>query len=204
MDKHTLLHKIATESAINFNEIPEELLFDSNVLDAIRENFSDLFYQDDFMKLFYAHLKNKSDFIIEEDFMFLWEVYQVDKDILQKCNPDIWDWSDHAQEHYKSIVRKHHSKDLDFILSGIKKRGCDSSFLMLADESVFNNEELMIEAMKADVRQGAMPYLWGDRVLLNSIDFLRKVIHVSDHYLQPILENEHIENQVKESIRRVI
>jgi hypothetical protein len=49
-----------------------------------------------------------------------------------------------------------------------------------------------------------MPYLWGDRVLLNSIDFLRKVIHVSDHYLQPILENEHIENQVKESIRRVI
>ncbi len=58
--------------------------------------------------------------------------------------------------------------------------------------------------MKADARQGVMPYLWGDRVLLNSIYFLRKVISVSDHYLQPILENEHIEIEVKETIRRMI
>jgi hypothetical protein len=39
----------------------------------------------------------------DDDFMFLTEECQSDKGILLKCNPDFWDWSDDALDHYKTI-----------------------------------------------------------------------------------------------------
>ena len=157
MDIQKLLDRISTDSVINFKDIPEKLFNDPEVLNAIKNNFSALFDQEEFMKLFYAHLKNKVGSIDEDDFMFLTETYQSDKEILLKCNPDFWDWSEEALDQYKSIVKKYYSKDVDFILSGLKRKGCDCSFLILADESLLKNEEVMLESIRADVRQGTTP-----------------------------------------------
>ena len=198
MDKQTLLERIATESVINFKEIPENLFNDIEVLNAIKNNFSELFNQDEFTKLFYAHLKNKVGSIEEDDFMFLTEIYKADKEILLKCNPDFWDWSEESIDHYKSIVNKYHSKDVDFILSGLKRKGCDCSFLILADESLLKNEEVMLESIRADVRQGMIPILLADKELLNSVDFLRKVIGISNDYLDEIMHKEDIADEVKD------
>jgi hypothetical protein len=201
MDKQKLLDKIANESIINFNDIPENLLTEPEVLNAIKNNFSELFNQDEFMKLFYAHLKNEVGSIDEDYFMLLTETYQSDKAILLKCNPDFWDWSEEAIDQYKSIVKKYYSKDVDFILSGLKENGCDSSFLILADESLLKNEEVMLESIKADVRKGMAPSLLADKELLNSVDFLKKVIAISNDYLDEIFDNEEIADEVKASLK---
>lgn len=204
MDKQKLLDRIATESVINFKDIPENLFNDIEVLNAIKNNFSELFNQDEFMKLFYTHLKNEDDSIDEDDFMFLTEAYQMDKAILQKYNPDFWDWSEDALNHYKSIVKKYHSKDTNFILSGLKKKGCDSSFLILADESLLKDEEVMLESVRTDVREGMNPCLLADKSLLNSVDFLKKIITISNDYLDVIFMNEQIENEIKENLSSII
>ena len=204
MDKQKLLDIISTESVINFKDIPEKLFNDIEVLNAIKNNFSELFNQDEFMKLFYTHLKNEVNAIDEDDFMFLTESYQFDKELLLKCNPDIWDWSDDALDHFKSIVKKHYSKDVEFILSGLKKSGCDSSFLILADESLLKDEEVMLESVRADVREGMNPCLLADKSLLNSVDFLKKIITISNDYFDVIFMNEQIENEIKENLSSII
>ena len=203
MDKQKLLDIISTESIINFKDIPEKLFNDPEVLNAIKNNFSMLFNQEEFMKLFYAHLKNKVNSIDEDDFMFLAETYQRDKEILLKCNPDFWDWSEESLDYYKSIVRTHYSKDVDFILSGLKENGCDSSFLILADESLLKNEEVMLESIRVDVRVGMAPTLLADKVLLNSVEFLKKTITISNDYFDVILDNEDIAYEVKDVLRKI-
>jgi hypothetical protein len=106
MNKITLLRKIKHKSLITLNDIPEKLLFDRDILDAVKNFHSELFIQEELMKLFYIHLKNKIESINEDNFMFLCDEYQKDNEILQKCNPDIWDWSEDGINHYKSISRK--------------------------------------------------------------------------------------------------
>jgi len=202
MDKQKLLDKIANESIINFNDIPQKLLTEPEVLNAIKNNFSDLFNQDEFLKLFYGHLKNEVGSIDEDDFMLLTETYQSDKEILLKCNPDFWDWSEEALDQYKLIVKKYYSKDVDFILSGLKEKGCDSSFLILADESLLKNEDVMLESIRADVREGMAPSLLADKELLNSVNFLKKVIAISNDYLDEIMDNEDIADDVKAVLKK--
>ena len=115
MNKIDLLVKIKNESVINFKEIPENLFSDSEVLEAIKNNFSEIFNQDEFMELFYVHLKNNVNSIDEDDFLLLNDAYRSDKEILQKCNPEIWGWSDVGLNTYKSIVKINYSKDEEFI-----------------------------------------------------------------------------------------
>ena len=85
----------------------------------------------------------------------------------------------------------------------LKENGCDSSFLILNDESFLKNEEVMLESIRADVRAGKAPSLLSYKRLLNSVDFLKKTITISNDYFNEILENEDIAEEVKVVFRKI-
>lgn len=85
----------------------------------------------------------------------------------------------------------------------LKENGCDSSFLILNDESFLKNEEVMLESISADVREGMAPSLLADKELLNSVGFLKKTIIILNDYFVELLENEDIAEEVKVLFRKI-
>lgn len=135
----------------------------------------------------------------KEEFKNLSSELKKNKEILMYCNPDFWNWDYDAMDDYKSIVKKYHSKDLEFIKSGIEKYGCDSSFLIMADESLFENESLMLLAIKKDVSIGN-PILWGSNSLKNNVLFLKKAISINPDILELIQEDNNINEEIKSQL----
>jgi hypothetical protein len=137
--------------------------------------------------------------IIKDDyyeFQNLSYEFKCDREILLLCNPDIWLWDEKPLNEYKAIIKKYYSKDVGFIREGLLKRGCDSSFLIFADDSLSDNEELMLDAIKVDVLVGN-PILWGSVALKNDLAFLSKAIEINPDLREVIEEDDEISNDLK-------
>ena len=143
--------------------------------------------------------KEKAIDVIGDDsytYKYLRFELKCDRDILLKCNPDIWLWDEEPLNEYKAIIKKYYSKDVSFIREGMLKRGCDSSFLIFADDSLSDNEELMLDAIRVDVSVGN-PILWGSVALKNNLEFLLKAIEINPELREVIDEDDQIATPIK-------
>jgi hypothetical protein len=159
---------------------------------------------EEFLGLFY-------DYIVTEDphtfinyeaslelFILLPENKQKNKQLLLCFARGIWYYDDLYLSKYKSLIMKYHSIDIEFIEKCMILEEYDFSFLTLIDyNSVNENEDLMIAAIQADIRNGREPIIWGSNDLINNVNFLKKVIEVSPTYLSVIKSNENILEGVK-------
>jgi hypothetical protein len=137
--------------------------------------------------------------IIEDDtyeFQNLSYELKCDKEILLLCNPDIWLWDEEPLNEYKAIIKKYYSKNVSFIREGLLKSGCDSSFLIFADDSLSDNEKLMLDAIRVDVSVGN-PILWGSVSLKNNLEFLLKAIEINPELREVIDEDDQIATSIK-------
>ena len=151
------------------------------------------------------------DYIVAEDphtfinyegalelFILLPENKQKNKQLLLCFTRGIWYHDDLYLTKYKSLIMKYHFNDIEFIKECMSLEEYDFSFLTLIDYNlVKGNEDLMIAAIQADIRNNRETIIWGGGDLINNINFLKKVIEISPLYLSAIKSNENIREEVK-------
>jgi hypothetical protein len=159
---------------------------------------------EEFLGLFYDYIvtEDPNTFINYEAalelFILLPENKQKNKQLLLCFARGIWYYDDLYLSKYKSLIMKYHSIDIEFIEKCMILEEYDFSFLTLIDyNSVNENEDLMIAAIQADIRNGREPIIWGSNDLINNVNFLKKVIEISPTYLSAIKSNENILEGVK-------
>jgi hypothetical protein len=202
VSKNGELLKLASDELKNNRKIvslavrnsPSALGFASNDLKK-NEEFLGLFY--DFMATVdpYTFLNYE---VSLELFMILPENKQKNTQLLLCFARGIWYYEDLYLSKYKSIIMKYHSKDLEFIKQCMILEEYDFSFLTLIDyNSVKENEELMIAAIQADIRNAREPIIWGGDDLINNVNYLNKVLAIAPQYLAAIKSNKNISEYVK-------
>jgi len=159
---------------------------------------------EEFLGLFYDYIAGEDPhtfmnyFASLELFMSLPEKKQRDKQLLLCFTRDIWYYDDLYISKYKSLIMKYHSNDIKFIKQCMILEEYNFSFLTLIDyNSVKEDEDLMIAAIQADIRNKREPIIWGGNDLVNNVNFLKKVIEISPLYLSAIKSNENILEAVK-------
>ena len=176
----------------------------SNYPSALGFASNNLKKDEEFLGLFYDYIVGKGPHALidykssQELFMLLPEHKQKNKQLLLCFTMSIWYCDDLYLSKYKSLIMKYHSNDLEFIKQCMILEEYDFSFLTLIDyNSVKENEELMIAAIHADIRNNREPIIWGGDNLINNVNYLNKVLTIAPQYLAAIKSNKNISEYVK-------
>jgi hypothetical protein len=159
---------------------------------------------EEFLGFFYDYIVGKDPYTLLnykahlELFMLLPEHKQKNKQLLLCLTRGIWYYDDLYISKYKSLIMKYHSNDIEFIKQCMILEEYNFSFLTLIDyNSVKENEELMIAAIQADIRNAREPIIWGGDDLINNVNYLNKVLAIAPQYLAAIKSNKNISEYVK-------
>jgi hypothetical protein len=196
------LLKLASDELKNNRDVVSLAL--SNYPCALIAASENLKTDEGFLGLFYNYMvaKDPHTFINYEAslelFILLPENKQKNKQLLLCLTRGIWYYDDLYLTKYKSLIMKYHSNDIEFIKECMILEEYGFSFLTLIDYNLVKEyEDLMISAIQADIRNDREPIIWGGDVLINNVNFLKKVIEISPLYLCAIKSNENILEDVK-------
>ncbi len=91
-----------------------------------------------------------------EVFLALGYSEKINRQVLIACMPKVWEWQEDASKELKKIVKEHYSRDQEFFRELLTNKENDCSPLLLADPSVYTDEEILFLAMEADENFGRM------------------------------------------------